>query len=219
MSRRQGFSSIWRGAIGACLVLSAAGCDEVVSLEPTIGDSQAVAAPGLLGEWNYVDEDGHDLLLVRIAPGSDSTSYLVTTLKTNVVSGSLDRTTWSLRVAPIGDRLLAEVIPSRDDTLVKNLWGSYYGAGIQLAYKRGVLELAADEIRLWIIVGDSVRTVLRAGRCPSPGRVLGLNEGDLVLLGNSNELRKTTECLVRVPALLLGPNVIRRAPTSRRSAP
>jgi hypothetical protein len=207
------------GIVAVWFALSATGCLAVVSLDPMIGPGEAIAVPKLLGDWISYDEYG-DSSLARVTPGADSTSYIVELDEPTAFGPvSFGRPTMSLRVAPSGQRLLAEAIPSDDDAMVDSV-GWRYGALVQLTYVAVVLELVGDDVWVSALDRDSVRAVMRAGRCPPPGGVMhrtGDQPADLILWGTPHEMRRTNECLIGVPGVLTQPAVYRRvAPVAPR---
>ena len=204
-----------RGVLAAWLALGATGCLAVVSLDPMIEAGEAVSVPTLVGDWISYDEYG-DSVLARVTPTADSTSYILELDEpTTFGPVSLGRPTMSLRLAPAGGRLLAEAIPSVDDAMVDSVsWR--YGALVQLAYVVVVLEFVGEDVRVSALDRDSVRAVLRQRRCPPPGGVMyrrGGEPADLILSGNSAELRRTSDCLIATPGVLTEPAVYRRVRT------
>ena len=212
MSRRPLSSSMMRGALVSCIAMTGVACVDIVSLEPTIGPGDAISVPALIGDWIEIipgTEQEADTTWVRVARERDSTRYLVTAIR----SGDTDalgygRPTAWLRVAPAGDRLLAELSPARIDVLVDSMVRRYAGM-IQLAHQLVVLRPMGDSLQVQLFDPDSVRTALTDGRCPRPGRVIE-RPGAMVFTGDSRELRITTDCLIAVPGALTDPETLHR---------
>lgn len=217
-TRRRGSQAL-RAINAVWFALSATGCLAVVSLDPMIGAGEAIAVPKLLGDWISYDEYG-DSSLARVARGADSTTYTVEFDEPTAFGPvSFGRPTMSVRIGRLGQRMIAEAIPSDDDAMVDSI-GWRYGALVQLAYATVVLDLVADDVWVSALDRDSVQAVLRAGRCPPPGGIMhrtGNQPADLILWGSPRELRRTSECLIAVPGVLTQPAVYQRvAPVAPR---
>ena len=201
-------------ALVSCIVVTGTSCVDVVSLEPTIGPGEAISAPTLIGDWIEIipgSEQEADTTWVRVTEERDPTRYLVTWIRSDDwdSAGHGRPTTW-LRVAPAGDRLLAELSPARIDVIVDStVWR--YGGMVQLTHQLVMLKPMGDSLQYWLFDGDSVQTALTEARCPQPGRVVA-RSGSLVLTGDSRELRVTTDCLILVPGVLASPGVFHRLP-------
>jgi hypothetical protein len=219
-------SSIVGAGVAACFVLSAVGCDALVSLDSMIGAGEAIAVPTLVGDWIADNGDG-DSSRVRITPQRqrfphlctlrswlcDSTSYILESIDdTTAVPASLRRPMWSLHVTRAGSRLFAEITPAGEDAMVDSVADRYENL-IELLYQVAVVEFVGNEAHVWGFDVDSVWAALRTSRCPSPNVVFfrnGPEIGDLIFSGTAEQLRRTNECLATVPGVLVGPFVYRR---------
>ena len=208
MSHRPLFPRVGRRTLGAILLFGTGACTGVVSLEPSIGPDEAVPAPELLGDWLAVDDE--DTTWARISAGDDSTTYVLEFGDPITFEHvlPLGRPTFSLRVAPAGDRLFAEALPAEDDDALVDSLQQRYGSMVQLLYLDGLLKVVGDELHVWTFLGDSVPAALRGGRCPSPGWFI--ERRGVILSGAPRELRRTMDCLTGLPEVLDGPNVYHR---------
>ena len=209
MCRRSLFRRAMRDASLALMAVTGAACVDVVSLEPIIGPRDAIPVPGLVGDWIEVLSDGGqypDTTRVRVTEERDSTRYLVTWGSSRKTM--FDRPAVWLRARPAGNRLFAEVTPSRIDIVADSLV-ERYGALIQLAHHPIMLRVMGDSLHYWLFNGDSIQIALDERRCPSPGRVI-TRHGALIFTGEPGELQRTTDCLIDVPGVLEEPGVLYR---------
>jgi hypothetical protein len=206
------FSRNSRNLLAAILTLGAAGCRQVVSIDPFIGAGEAVPLPRLMGDWVTYEDDG-DSVWARVTPGADSTSYVVRLgQRTTTRTRSLDGPTLSLRIAPIGQHLVAELIPSDDDAMIDTI-SNRYGVTLQLMYLVVVVKFEGSDLQVWELDQDSVQASLRGGQCPPPGGVIEPTDrrpGALILWGDTAKLRATLICLLEMPGALNGPQLYSR---------
>jgi hypothetical protein len=220
------FSRIASNAFSCCLVLSAAACTGVASIDPTISPDEAIAVPRLIGDWVQVGEDA-DTTRLHVRQGPDSTSYVIEVGDPiRLRSVSLGRMTLLARVVQLAEGFLAEVTPLSADAAGDTSKGRYgdilmdtlqhrYGTLILQMHMVGVLKFAGDDLQVSGLSATALREAVAGGQCPEPGRLI--DQDEVILTGNTRQLRRTTDCLLALPqALDQPPGTYRRAPAPRR---
>lgn len=223
-------SRMSRAALPIALVLTAAACTSVTSIHPTISPNDAVAVPQLLGDWVQVDQDEPGPR-IHVRRGPDSTTFVAEVADpVRVKSLSFGRATLSLHAVPLAEGFLVEATPlgtevgenapkrNYGDPLVDSLQHRY-GRLIQRMYIVVVVKFVGDDLQVSGLSTSKLKEVVEAGGCPEPVRLIE-QDGDLILSGDTGQLRRTTDCLLALPdALSQPPTILRRPPRLRPRSP
>lgn len=187
------------------------GCDSVVSLDPVIGDADAVQAPEILGDWT-----SNDTVIYRVtADTSNPTAYVVRITGPAIADEpDLADIVIALRATRIQQRLLIEITPSEADSLIGRVMRSY-GSLLQTGYLHAVIVAATDSLRAFPFGVPGVRDALASGACPAAsGRALlrsgGAASRDVVLGGVPSELRSIVTCFLDRPGVLTESEILHR---------
>lgn len=171
----------------ACWAL--AGCQTVVSTNPILPDSAAVADPRLLGTWLNVSDSSR--AVVTLAGARD---YLIALTERN------DSAVFRARLGRQGPRWVLDASPRESG--VKDDW-------LIPGHVLAVLEFDDQQLRLLYPRGDSLKRHLDDGRLRLP--YLTLANGDIVLTASTQQLTSSLSGYLEWPGVL-DTTVWRRAP-------
>lgn len=189
-------------ALRCAVVVVLLGCDAVVSIDPVIGDADAVPAPELLGDWT-----ANDTVIYRVtADPSTPAAYLVRITAPAVDNEpDLGNVAMALRATRIRERLLIEVTPSEADSLVGRVMRGY-GSLLQPGHLHAVVVAGSDSVQAFPFGVAVVRDAIASGACPAAtGHAVARSNGagrDVILGGAPSELRSVVTCLLDRPGVL-----------------
>lgn len=205
-------------ALPRAFVVALIACDSVVSLDPVIGDSAAVPAPEIVGEWT-----SDDTVVYRVtADPSNATAYVVRVSAPTTDEPDLGNVAIALRATRIQDRLLIEVTPSEADSLLGRVMRGY-GHLLHSGYLHAVVVPSNDTLRAFPLAVETVRDALASGACPAVrGRAVvrsnSVGSRSVVLGGTASQLRSVVSCLLDRPGALAQVVMLHR-PATGAAAP